>query len=230
MNLSEKIALKIAQGAMQLAARARELSPGTVEKVVEGVGSAVNSVVDEVKNVARQPRSVGTWIEAKSPWLNRQFLSAASNLIEPFLVGMGLKVERLGEEIVEVSMPGFWRNQGEGGVIHTGALVSLGEFAMRLYWEYHLDVRRNEMQSKRVQMRLLVRPQGDMKAVFRLPVSEREEILHRLRAEGSATIETQTMIYDTKGRLIAEVEVDWELRKQLSLSAGVNSANDPHEL
>jgi acyl-coenzyme A thioesterase PaaI-like protein len=223
MNLSEKIAFKIAQRAMQLAARARELSPSTVDKVVESVGTVVDGVVGEVKSVARHPRSVGSWIEAKSPWLNRQFLSAASNLIEPFLVGMGLKVERLGEEVVEVSMPGFWRNQGEGGVNHTGALISLGEFATRLYWEYHLDVRRNEMQTKRVQMRVLVRPQGDMKAVFRLPVSEREEILHRLRAGGVAEIETQTMIYDTKGRLIAEVEVEWELRRQLSIGAGAES-------
>lgn len=227
MSVSEKIAAKIATAiaqqvgprigskidqAMRLADRVRELSPSVIEGVVE-------SVVEEVKNVARHPRSIGSWIETKSPWLNRQFLSAASNLIEPFLVGMGLKVERLGEEVVEVSMPGSWRNQGEGGVNHTGALVSLGEFAMRLYWEYHLDVRRNEMQTKRVQMRILVRPHGDMKAVFRLPVGEREEILHRMRADGFAVIETQTLIYDTKGRLVAEVEVDWELRRQLALGA-----------
>ena len=176
-------------------------------------------VIEEVRQFAKHPRSIGNLLEAKSPWLNRQFLGVASNLIEPFLVGMGLKVERLGEEVVEVKMPGMWRNQGDGGDIHNGALLSLGEFAVRLFWEYHLDVRRNEIQTKRVQLRTLVRATGDMKAVFRLPVSEREAILHRIRADGFASIETQTFIYDPNGRLVAEVEVDWELRRQLSLGA-----------
>ena len=192
---------------------------GELKQLADQVRKASPGLVEEVRQLARHPRSLGQWIEAKSPWLNRRFLGVASNLIEPFLVGMGLKVDRLGEEVVEVSMPGSWRNQGEGGTNHTGALVSLGEFAVRLYWEFHLDVRRNEIQTKRVQMRVLVRPTGDMKGVFRLPVSEREAILHRLRSDGIATAETQTLVYDKAGRLVAEVEVDWELRRQLALGS-----------
>ena len=179
--------------------------------------------LEELKNLVRHPRSLGNWIEEKSPWLNRRFLGVASNILEPFLVGMGLKVERLGEEVSEVSMPGSWRNQGGGGINHTAALVALGEFTVRLFWEYHLDVRHNEIETSRVEMRTLVKPVGDMKAVFRLPVAEREAILHHIRSEGVSTVETQTLIYDTQGRLIAEVEIEWALRKQLALG---NSSSD----
>lgn len=184
----------------------------------------LDSVVDDMRTFAKRPRALSSWIESKSPWLNRQFLTAASNLIEPFLVGMGLRVERIGEESVEVSMPDIWRNQGEGGSIHTGAIVSLGEFTTRLYWEYHLDVRRSEMRTEAVRMRAIAKSNGSLRAVFRMPVSEREVIQHRLRAESRVTIETLASIYDGGGRLVAEVEVDWELSRPLALNAGASEA------
>jgi hypothetical protein len=177
-------------------------------------------LAEDLKHLAERPRAFGHWLEGQSPWLNRRFLGAASNIAEPFLVGMGLRVEKLGEDSAEVFMPGSWRNQGEGGWLHSSALSALGEFAVRLFWEYHLDLRKSEILASRVEVRILSRPSGDAKGVFRLPVAEREAILHRLRAEGQAEIDTQTMIYDMSGRLIAEVEVDWKLVRQLALGGG----------
>lgn len=188
------------------------------KKIAEHVH--LENVVEDVRTLAKRPRAISSWIETKSPWLNRQFLTAASNLIEPFLVGMGLRVEKIGEESVEVSMPDIWRNQGENGSIHTGAIVSLGEFTTRLYWEYHLDVRRSEMRTEAIRMRSISKSTGSLKAVFRMSVSEREAILHRMRAQGRADVETLASVYDRSGRLVAEVEVDWELWRPLALNPG----------
>lgn len=177
-------------------------------------------LVEELRTLVRHPRSLSTWIETRSPWLSRRFLGVASNLIEPFVAGMGLRVERLGEDVIEVVLPESLRNQGEGGAVHIGALSVLGEFAVRLYWEYHLDLRKSEIHSSRVQVRVLRRPVGEMRAVFRLPVSEREAVLHRLRAEGGAEVESQALVYDNEGRLVAEVDSDWAIARQLALGSG----------
>jgi hypothetical protein len=56
-----------------------------------------------------------------------------------------------------------------------------------------------------------------MRAVFRFPVSEREAVLHALRARGNAETESTISVYDNDGRLVAEVEVAWDFTRQLAL-------------
>jgi hypothetical protein len=180
----------------------------------------VESFREDLKMFARHPRSVGTLIESRSLWLNRKFLGAASNLVEPFIVGMGFSVASLSEDSVEVTMPGFLRNQGEMGVIHNSALSALGEFSARLFWEHHLDLRRQELRARSVSLRLIARAMGPMRAVFRFSVSEREAVLHHLRAETSADAESTVSVYDSDGRLVAEVEIGWEFSRQLTLMSG----------
>lgn len=181
-------------------------------------------LVDDLRTFVRHPRSVGTLLESRSAWLNRKFLSAASNLVEPFLIGTGFAVASLGEDAVEVTMPGFVRNQGEGGVIHNAALSALGEFAARLFWEHHLDLHRQELRATSVTLRVLARAMGSQRAVFRFSVGEREAVLHTLRAQGAASAESTTSVYDNEGRLVAEVDVSWEFSRQLALGGGVSGS------
>lgn len=188
------------------------------EKYLRDWKSQVSQLrLSELREWARHPRTIGFLLSESSPRLSRGFLGIASKWVEPFTVGMGLWPEKIGEDAVEVLMPGGWRNQGEGGVVHSAALAALGEFAVRLYWEYHLDLRHSDIESRRVQVRILSRPSGSMKGVFRLPVGDREAILHRLRSEFRAEVETQTLVYDADGRLVAEIEADWTLRRLLTL-------------
>jgi hypothetical protein len=182
-------------------------------------GGDFTQITEKIKELVRHPKTISSFLEEHSPWLSRQFLGAASNLTEPFVVGMGLKVDQLSEDIVEVSLPGGWRNQSENGLLHVGALVTLGEFASRLFWEYHLDLRSTEINLGRLEFRALGRAQGAIRAVYRVPVNEREKILHRLRSLGRAEVESQIAIYDSGLKLIAEVEVSWTLAKQLSLGS-----------
>ncbi|MES2855026.1 MAG: DUF4442 domain-containing protein [Bdellovibrionota bacterium] len=182
--------------------------PGLREKITE-----------ELKLLVRQPRSLATLIESQSPWLGRQFLGVASNIVEPFLVGTGVSVSAIGEEIAEVELPDTWRNQSQKGVIHTAAIAAIGELACRLFWERHLDLRNSELQATFVSTRLLGVPRTSLKAVFRSTIGEREEILHKLRTEGEAQASTTVSVYDTSGKLVSEVEVEWTFTKQLSLSS-----------
>ena len=204
----------------ELLAQVRKISPTLIDRLRDGLSERLNeSLAQDLKTFVRHPRSIGTLIESRSAWLNRKFLGAASNLVEPFLIGMGFSVASLSEDSVEVTLPGFLRNQGEAGVIHNAALSALGEFAARIFWEHHLDLRRQELRARSVSLRSISRAAGQMRGVFRFPVGERESVLHQLRVNGDAEADSTVSIYDTDGRLVAEVDIGWDFSRQLSLSA-----------
>ena len=138
-------------------------------------------------------------------------------MTEPFVVGMGLRIAQLSEELIEVKLPGGWRNQAVDGKLHPGALVTLGEFATRHFWEHHLDLRSSELSLAQLEMRTFGRPQGTVQAVYRVLVSEREKYLHRLRSDGLVEVESHVAIYDDLSKLVAQIEIHWRIAKQLTL-------------
>jgi hypothetical protein len=150
-------------------------------------------------------------IEERSPWLSRSLLGVASNMTEPFLLAMGLSVERVEEDLVEVWLPDWWRNRGEEGVVHNGAIASLGEFAVRKYWDHHLTSFHSRAEAVNLQFRRLGVVKGALRGTFYLATSERESFFQKLRANQSATINCETNIYDKDGRLVAQVEMQWQM-------------------
>ena len=188
-----------------------------IDEILEKLPGLAEKLRQELSAIAAHPRSLAARLETQSPWLSRQFLGAASNFVEPFLVAMGLSIASFDEDLVAVILPGHWRNQGEGGEIHNSALTALGEFASRLYWEHHLGLRGPELRARVVTLRLLSRATGDLRGVFRWTVAQREEIQLRLRAAGQAEASALVSIYDASERLVAEVDIEWLLSRQLAL-------------
>jgi hypothetical protein len=158
--------------------------------------------------------------------LNRRFLELASPLLEPFLAGMGLRVERLTEDMIEVFLPGTWKNRGIKSDIHIGALTALGDMAARLFWEHHLDLRDAEVRVERIEVRMVSRPSGDLRALYRVSTSERESVLYELRSQGRVAYASSSAIYDSAGRLVAEVEVGLVFVRQLALNASSSAASE----
>ncbi len=196
--------------------------PGLTDKLTD-------QLTEQLKTFARHPRAVGALIESRNAWLNRKFLGAASNLVEPFMLGTGLSIASLTEDSVEVTMPGFIRNQGEGGVIHNAALSALGEFAARIFWEHHLDLNRSELLASSVSLKIMAKASGPARAIFRLPVSEREAVLLTLRTETFAEAESLVSIYDSTGKLVAEVETEWKFSRRLALNSGAGASSSSND-
>ncbi|HVK61305.1 MAG TPA: DUF4442 domain-containing protein [Bdellovibrionales bacterium] len=201
------------RGIANVLSRLPELRRKISEKVNEAIAT-------DLKNFARQPRSLAALIESQSPWLGRRFLGVASNIVEPFLVGTGVSVAALGEEVCEIALPNIWRNQTEHGVVHTAAISATAELASRLYWERHLDLHHSELKPLSVSTRILGSTRDSLKAVFRATVGEREEVLHKLRANGETETLGTVSVYDSSGKLVSEVEIEWKMTKQLALSDG----------
>jgi hypothetical protein len=191
-----------------------------IRSVIEQLRAKSPAMVEELRTVLQNPRELAVLLESRSPWLSRKLLGAASNILEPFLAGTGLAVERMDEALVEARLPGWWRNQGESGVIHTAAIAALGEFTSRIYWEHHLDLRRSEISLHRVEARVLQRALGDLTGIYRMPVQEREAILLQLRRERVARVGAEVSVYDRQGRLVSQVELDWHLERNPALASG----------
>lgn len=191
-----------------------------IRSVIEQLRAKSPAMVQELKTALQNPRELAVLLESRSPWLGRKFLGAASNLLEPFLAGTGLAVERLEEALAEARLPGWWRNQGESGAVHTAAIAALGEFTSRIYWEHHLDLRRSEISVRRVEVRVLQRAVGDLTGIYRVPVQEREAILLQLRREREVSLGAEVAVYDRQGRLVSQVELEWHLESSLALAQG----------
>jgi acyl-coenzyme A thioesterase PaaI-like protein len=193
----------------------------------------MTGLMTELRAMVRQPRRLAPWVERYNPALSRRFLGVASNWAEPFLAGIGFKVEQLNEEQIEILMPASWRTRGADGCVHSGALAALGELTSRLYWEHALDssvptaISATEspdevagLQPKAVATRMFKRAEGEMRAVYRIDEPEREEHLRQLRSGSDLEFAATTSIYDSGAALVAEVDVTWLVLSKRVLTAG----------
>ena len=73
------------------------------------------------------------WIELTSPRLARQYLAYASELLEPQLLGRGFRISTLNDVECRVHLPFRWQNRTSEKSIALGTVLSLAEFALRVY-------------------------------------------------------------------------------------------------
>ena len=163
----------------------------------------------------RLHKSIGHLLEERSPALSRAFLSAASSLATPFAAGMGLTVERLDDLGCVAKMPDWWRNRDENGGAHPAAVATLAQFATRSYWDRHLDPRATRVRLSRLDCRFPTPPTsgpatGALQAEFAFADDAREGVLFHLRGNGRVEAVCVAQVFDSAGRRVAEVEVEWE--------------------
>lgn len=182
----------------------------SIEDLWRDVKGGLKSIIDE-------PRTVVLKIEEKSPWLSRQILGVASNIMEPFTIGMGLNVTQLAEDHCEVVLPDIWRNHGNGRQIHPGALVALCEFAVKSYWNQYLHSNQTNIILEEFHFQRISKPQGLLKAKYRLTIGDREWLLLRLRSEETVTFTSSVSVYSEEGLLVAEIDLHWRYKGQLEL-------------
>ncbi len=211
------------------------LSLKSIANRLEGtVVELISELRTEVSLIRKHPGAIGPWLETTpligtslKRFLTLPLLSVASKISHPFTLPLGLKIENLSEEVVEVTLPLRWNTRGgKDGAAHPGAVATLGEFCSRLFFEYQLDLKSIVLESRDVQLRFLGKPSVNsprLLGIFRLPEADREATLLELRRTGHVEFETETQIYDAKGLRIAEVEVTWKLTQRLALGPGGKS-------
>lgn len=187
-----------------------------LKELAQTLGTGVqNQLQDWINN----PQKVAALIEEKSPTLSRGLLSVASNVTDPFTVGMGLQITKLEEDLVEVTLPQRWKNLADGGEFHKGALCTLAEFTSKTYWNRHLSALAAQGKVRKLEANFLQTPRGNLVAKYSLSSAEREAFLFRLRTEKEPVIDSLVKIFDSQEKLVAEVTIDWQFAAQLALGS-----------
>lgn len=182
-------------------------------------GHVSGGLQSQIHDLMNNPQKISALIEEKSPRLSRELLSVASNITDPFVVGMGLQISKLEEDLVEVTLPQRWKNLSESGDFHTGALCTLAEFTSKVYWDRHLSSQAAWRRVKRLDAQILQSPRGNLISRYSLSSAEREAFLFKLRTEQEPVIDALVKIYDSQEKLIAEVMIDWQFSAQLALGS-----------
>ncbi len=187
-----------------------------LKQLAQALGAGLQT---QMQDLISNPQKVAALIEEKSPRLSRELLSVASNITDPFVVGMGLQISKLEEDLVEVTLPQRWKNLTDSGDFHTGALCTLAEFTSKVYWDRHLSALATRRRVRRLEAQILQSPRGSLVARYSLSSSEREAFLFKLRTEQEPMIDALVKIYDSHDKLIAEVSIDWQFAAQLALGS-----------
>ena len=195
---------------------ATSLLRGVATNVVK---EQVRANLPEIRAWVENPQRIGVLLEEHSPWLSRKFLSAASNLVDPFVIGMGIQIDVLNEEQVSVRLPNRWRNRAALSKVHVGALLTVAEFAGRVYWERHVHFRQAVLRVARINSSFFKETDSDITAVFKISEADREAALFRFRSENEVKFETEVALYDCKEQLVSQVQVEWSLIRRLVLGS-----------
>ena len=151
---------------------------------------------------------------------------AAVGLSDPFAIGMGIDFERLDDSGCVATLPDRWRNRDRDGRPHPSAITALAQLATRESWARHVDVRVVKMRLSRLELRCDgTVPAGDLRLSYVCEHDEREAALLRLRSTGRSRASCQTRLFDSAGRLVGEIDLDWELEGKPLLSRGQGSAH-----
>ena len=187
-----------------------------LKQLAQTLGSSLQT---QLQDIIDNPQKLGAMIEEKSPRLSRELLSVASNITDPFVIGMGLHISKLEEDLVEVTLPQRWKNLAEGGEFHTGALCTLAEFTSKVYWDRHLSAMAARRRVRRIEAQILQVARGNLIARYSLSSAEREAFLFKLRTEQEPILDALVKVYDSQEKLIAEVTIDWQFAAQLALGS-----------
>lgn len=151
------------------------------------------------------PKVMSQQLEVVSPWLANQVLNYASGWIAPFALGMGLRLLRLEDEVVEVELPLRWKNWGEPNEMSPAAILAAGEYAVRIFWQRHLDEKLQKLRLKEYQFEVYAPLNEDLTLKSQLAAQERESVLFQSRLHGLGEFEQAIQIFNNKKQLIGQM-------------------------
>jgi len=152
-------------------------------------------------------------IEQWSPFLAKKIWSLTPFLDSPFIIALGLKIQNLTNETVEVQVPSTLQNRNEWGELHSSVLISAAQFASQIIWKRHIRPQFEEMTLTDLQSHFVSRPSKSKAHVrAKLAETEREAVLRKLKVGELVTHEMALVITDDKDQILANINCTWSFR------------------
>lgn len=164
------------------------------------------------KGFATDPKQLVHLLEEQSPWLAKKLLSLASGVVEPHLLGRGLKIEEWTGERVGLKLPHRPLRKMTSAELSVTSLVGMGEFAMRLYWDRYIDLVHCQLEIKKTELELTHPVRRGVCARLELTHSVREQLLFEMNRLGGVDCELQVLLLSEKGQKLGHIHFSLALR------------------
>ncbi len=188
-----------------------------------------------LKTLRESPFTLGSYLEDLHPDLARHFVSYASELMEPQVVGMGLRLEEWSDQRLSLLLPGRWKNRNAEGRTSLGVLASATEMGLRLFWQRHLFGLGGDLHFSELRVRWLegqrVFPGENLNLRIEASALGVDEVLVSSQAQGPSqgqALECSWTLpwFNPRQQQVAEVEVVAQVKLLAALPAASTSARD----
>lgn len=189
-------------------------------KVIDSVRSWIENheAVKWVETVRQDPQRFVDWVEGKHPLLAKRVLNAASEVVEPQLMGVGVIVRELTDKHVEIRLPYRWKNHSAGRSMDSGVLISTSEFAARQLWYRHIDLLNTEIEIKSAELTVLKQIRESVWCRMHLNPQERDRLIHQLHSTGEVNVVQEAQFFCKDDLLAAQASLSWRLKGSLALA------------
>ena len=174
------------------------------------------------RGVQFSPADFAALIENISPAASQGVLSYALDFIRPLAVGMGLKIARLSDTQVEVTIPFRTKNLTENQEIDESVCPTAAIEGARNLWRRHAPL--GHLEIRVLELRFKKHRRLEMSCRARMELSEpmREKVLAQLRRQRLSECENNIALFDDKDQKVAEISA----RLELKWTPALNSTKD----
>lgn len=149
-------------------------------------------------------------------------LNRALSFAIPFNRPHGLRVVRVSESDIEISMPYKRSNLNHIKGLHACGLATLSEYTAGLLLAYRLDPKKYRTVLRTINMQYHY--QGKMNAIAKYSISEewlREKVLDPLKKEDVVYVLCEVKTYDAKGNHLCTGTTEWQVKNWNKVSLKV---------
>ncbi len=169
------------------------------------------------------PYEVAHLIDEVSPWLSKKWISISGDFLAPHRLGMGLKVRQRSHTQIELVLPARWKNRSQSGRVHPGAMVTLAQECLEIFWSGHVNPINTQMEIGEFNGRFFQPVFGEVRARFHIKESELEENLFELKKNRFVQLLNEVEIFSSQDQLLALVSCKILLQKQGALPPSSSS-------
>ena len=139
--------------------------------------------------------------------LSQAIVSYASEVLEPQLFGLGIRIEKMEDELVLALLPYTWRNKTRHGYFRTTSVVALLELVLQVFWEQHLNNTQLRVRISQLELDCTNLPQHNLYCQLSMANQEREVIEYSLLGRGKVEIEQSLLLFGVNHTNCSNVDI-----------------------
>jgi acyl-coenzyme A thioesterase PaaI-like protein len=172
----------------------------------------------EDRGIRLSAADLAALLEEVSPKVSHAALSYALDIVRPFSAGMGLRISRLGDTLVEIVIPNRTRNLNDVKQMHEGALVTAGIEAAKILWMRHAPLGNFDITVSRIESEFFKTQSGECRVRMELPETTREVVLAEVRDNREAEAAAELQFFDEHDQAVGSLQLQLKFKHTPALA------------